>query len=209
MNFFEALGLFVFLMFCWTGLVVLVWVTAPDGLQLHEKVFDAFVIAIVGMTLFFTIMATQFMNCPEKFGYQKIGKEEEVKEAEIDTMEDLLMRLATYRQPAINKSQEWRLSTKLSEECTPREQEEMRKYKVKPKHFERLGLNRGQVHHMLFGYKHEKVRVCVNVGVSDTERLKEKMCDKYCKWPEKWDEERTGCTLAASGICDTCPLKEM
>lgn len=38
------------------------------------------------------------------------------------------------------------------------------------------------------------------------EEVVEEMCDKYCKWPEKWDEE---IELYESSICRNCPLNKL
>lgn len=35
------------------------------------------------------------------------------------------------------------------------------------------------------------------------------ICDKYCKYPEKWDEEKEGKELYESEICDNCPLRRL
>ena len=32
------------------------------------------------------------------------------------------------------------------------------------------------------------------------------MCDEYCKWPEKWNEEAEGMPLSESEHCQNCPL---
>lgn len=31
-------------------------------------------------------------------------------------------------------------------------------------------------------------------------------CDKYCKWPEKWDAEKEGMELCESEHCEKCPV---
>lgn len=36
-----------------------------------------------------------------------------------------------------------------------------------------------------------------------------KMCDEYCKYPEKWDEEKEGMELRESEICQHCPLSRL
>ena len=41
------------------------------------------------------------------------------------------------------------------------------------------------------------------------EEVVEEMCDKYCKWPEMWDEEMEGCELSESSICQNCPLNKL
>lgn len=41
-----------------------------------------------------------------------------------------------------------------------------------------------------------------------TEMLQEiadEMCDKYCKYPDIWDEEAEGKELSESEICRNCP----
>lgn len=35
------------------------------------------------------------------------------------------------------------------------------------------------------------------------------ICDKYCKYPELWDEEEEGCELCESNICKECPLRKL
>jgi len=35
------------------------------------------------------------------------------------------------------------------------------------------------------------------------------ICNNYCKWPEKWDEEKEGKELSDSEICDNCPLNKL
>lgn len=38
----------------------------------------------------------------------------------------------------------------------------------------------------------------------------EEVCDKYCKYPEKWDpEEHDGVELFDSDICANCPLMRL
>lgn len=41
------------------------------------------------------------------------------------------------------------------------------------------------------------------------EETVEEMCNKYCKWPEMWDEEMEGCELCESSICRNCPLNRL
>ena len=41
------------------------------------------------------------------------------------------------------------------------------------------------------------------------ESIKERMCDQYCKWPDKWDEEAEGIPLFESEHCEHCPLMEL
>lgn len=40
------------------------------------------------------------------------------------------------------------------------------------------------------------------------EHIVEEMCDKYCKWPEKWNTEEYG-DLCESSICANCPLNRL
>lgn len=37
----------------------------------------------------------------------------------------------------------------------------------------------------------------------------EEICNKYCKYPEQWDEEKEGMILADSDICKNCPLNRL
>lgn len=37
----------------------------------------------------------------------------------------------------------------------------------------------------------------------------EDFCMKYCKWPEKWDEEKEGIELSESEICSNCPISQL
>lgn len=37
----------------------------------------------------------------------------------------------------------------------------------------------------------------------------EEVCNKYCKYPDTWDEEKEGCTLDKSEICENCPLNRL
>lgn len=41
------------------------------------------------------------------------------------------------------------------------------------------------------------------------EQVTEEMCDKYCKYPEQWDEEAEGVELSESDICKNCPLNRL
>lgn len=34
-------------------------------------------------------------------------------------------------------------------------------------------------------------------------------CDKYCKWPDLYDEEAEGCQLADSEHCRNCPTQRL
>lgn len=38
------------------------------------------------------------------------------------------------------------------------------------------------------------------------EQIASEICDKYCRYPEIWDEEQDG-QLADSEVCKNCPLK--
>lgn len=37
----------------------------------------------------------------------------------------------------------------------------------------------------------------------------DKMCTKYCKYPDTFDEELEGCELMDSEICKNCPLNDL
>ena len=41
------------------------------------------------------------------------------------------------------------------------------------------------------------------------EEVKNDICNKYCKWPEEWDEEKEGIELCESDICANCPLNRL
>ena len=41
------------------------------------------------------------------------------------------------------------------------------------------------------------------------EEVKAMICDKYCKYPEQWDEETEGRPLWESDICENCPLTRL
>lgn len=41
------------------------------------------------------------------------------------------------------------------------------------------------------------------------EEVKGDMCNKYCKYPDTWDEEKEGCELIDSDVCDNCPLNKL
>ena len=34
-------------------------------------------------------------------------------------------------------------------------------------------------------------------------------CDKYCKWPDLWDEEKEGMELCESEHCENCPMTRL
>ena len=42
-----------------------------------------------------------------------------------------------------------------------------------------------------------------------TEKIVERMCQHYCKWPVIWDEKREGCELQNSNVCANCPMNEL
>ena len=42
-----------------------------------------------------------------------------------------------------------------------------------------------------------------------TEKIVERMCQHYCKWPVIWDEEKEGCELSESKVCANCPMNEL
>ena len=46
------------------------------------------------------------------------------------------------------------------------------------------------------------------VIIDQVEKAKEEICDKYCKYPEQWDEEEKGETLE-DAICRECPLNKI
>lgn len=41
------------------------------------------------------------------------------------------------------------------------------------------------------------------------EEVADEICNEYCKWPELWDEEKEGCELGESKICEGCPLNRL
>ena len=41
------------------------------------------------------------------------------------------------------------------------------------------------------------------------EDIVNEMCDKYCKYPQEWDEEAEGIELSDSDICANCPLNRL
>lgn len=41
------------------------------------------------------------------------------------------------------------------------------------------------------------------------EEVVEEMCNKYCKYPQEWDEEAEGIELSDSDICANCPLNRL
>ena len=40
------------------------------------------------------------------------------------------------------------------------------------------------------------------------ESVAEEICQKYCKWPDQWDEEEKG-ELSESDICANCALNRL
>jgi len=66
-------------------------------------------------------------------------------------MNNILNRLENY--PGAHPWEKWKLETDLNK-CTDREKEEMEKEGLTIEELTALGLNRGQVHHILFGWKH-------------------------------------------------------
>lgn len=42
--------------------------------------------------------------------------------------------------------------------------------------------------------------------VEQIEEIKTEICEKICKYPDIWDEEKEGCELCDSVICEKCPL---
>ena len=38
------------------------------------------------------------------------------------------------------------------------------------------------------------------------EEIASEICERYCKYPDTWDEEKEGCDLSESDICKNCPL---
>ena len=43
---------------------------------------------------------------------------------------------------------------------------------------------------------------------AEREKLAEKICDEYCRYPYEYDEEKEGCTLI-DGVCRFCPLERL
>lgn len=41
------------------------------------------------------------------------------------------------------------------------------------------------------------------------ERACAEFCDKYCKWPEKWDADKEGMELCESEHCANCPTQRL
>lgn len=66
-------------------------------------------------------------------------------------MKELLERLSNYG--GAHENETWKFETDLNK-CTKREKEEMAKLGVTVDDFMQEGLNRGEVAHILFGYRH-------------------------------------------------------
>ncbi len=66
-------------------------------------------------------------------------------------MNELLKRLNNYG--GAHANEKWKMETDLNK-CTDREKEEMKKLGVTVDDFMKEGLNRGEVAHILFGYRH-------------------------------------------------------
>lgn len=66
-------------------------------------------------------------------------------------MNNIFNRLENY--PGPHPGEKWKLETDLHK-CTDREKGEMEKEGLTVEELMVLGLNRGQVHHILFGWKH-------------------------------------------------------
>lgn len=45
--------------------------------------------------------------------------------------------------------------------------------------------------------------------VQQMQDIVDEMCDKFCKWPDLWDEEAEGIELCESDICKNCPLNKL
>lgn len=41
------------------------------------------------------------------------------------------------------------------------------------------------------------------------ESVAEEICNRYCKYPETWNEEKEGMYLNESEICQNCPLNRL
>lgn len=41
------------------------------------------------------------------------------------------------------------------------------------------------------------------------EQIANEICEKYCKYPEQWDEEKEGVSLFESDVCANCPLSKL
>ena len=41
------------------------------------------------------------------------------------------------------------------------------------------------------------------------QEIADEICEKYCKYPDTWDEEKEGMELSESEICQNCPLNRL
>lgn len=71
-------------------------------------------------------------------------------------VEKLKERLANY--PGPHKNETWKLETDLTK-CTMREMRKMQELGVTPGQLMAAGLNRGEVHHILYGYMYSVGKV--------------------------------------------------
>ena len=71
------------------------------------------------------------------------------------TMEEMKARLKNY--PGAHPNEKWKLEKDLNK-CTDKEKAMMRIYGFTPESFMAEGLNRGEVHHILYGYAYESIR---------------------------------------------------
>lgn len=69
------------------------------------------------------------------------------------TVTEIEERLKSY--PGPHEHENWKLESDLNK-CTPREKSEMAINGLSPEYLMSLGMNRGQVAHILFGYKHTR-----------------------------------------------------
>ena len=69
-----------------------------------------------------------------------------------ETLTDIITdRLKSY--PGAHANESWKKDRNLNH-CTRREREEMERLGVTPEQLTDFGLNRGEVHHILFGYRY-------------------------------------------------------
>ena len=47
------------------------------------------------------------------------------------------------------------------------------------------------------------------IDVDELEQALSSICDKYCKYPLIWDEDRMKNELSESEICRFCPMNEL
>lgn len=71
----------------------------------------------------------------------------------MNRIEMLKLRLRNY--PGAHEGEKWKLEKDLKK-CTAREKEKMKTLGVTPEQLMAEGLNRGQVAHILYGYRHTK-----------------------------------------------------